>query len=139
MKKIIIAFTVGLLTACSSSVVEDTWLSQPKNIVVSAVGLGAAPESDAYSADQKTLMAIQASKVDAYASLVEKIYGLKINSATSVRSLVIEKSMVKTAVEGLIQAADVKEIRPIGESSYETTLQVEITPEFRSYILKHIQ
>lgn len=103
--------------------------------VIRSVGLGAEPMKDQFSPEQSQLLAIKASKMDAYRSLVEKVYGVKISSGVTVRSLSIENDTFKGKVEGLIQMAEVVEVRPIGGGSYETIMEVKLTPEFRQFVL----
>lgn len=104
---------------------------------VTAIGLGVLPNGDKYSKEQAHLLAVKASKIDAYRSLVEKIYGVKLSSSSSVRSLAIESDSFKAKVEGMIQMAEVEEVKSVMDGlAYETTMSVKLTPEFRSYVLK---
>ncbi|MDP2564363.1 LPP20 family lipoprotein [Pseudoalteromonas marina] len=131
---LVIAFSV-VVAGCSVSTNVDFTDVDTSN-TVTAIGLGVLPQGDKYSEQQAHLLAVKASKIDAYRSLVEKIYGVKVSSSSTVRSLAIESDSFKAKVEGMIQMAEVEEVKSVMDGlAYETTMSVKLTPEFRSYVL----
>jgi hypothetical protein len=134
-KKIVVGLAIVFMGACSTHI---EFLPNDQLVnggVIRSVGLGAEPNNDTQSDDQHQLLAIKASKMDAYRSLIEKVYGVHVSSSVTVRSLSIENDTFKGKVEGLIQMAEVVEVRPIGGGSYETIMEVKLTPEFRQFVL----
>ena len=73
---------------------------------------------------QRRVLAIRASKIDAYRSLSEQIYGLYIDSSTTVGDLVVQSDIIQTRVEGIIYGAEIESIKPISDSTYEVTLSL---------------
>lgn len=74
---------------------------------------------------QRRLMAIRASKVDAYRNLTEKVYGQNINASTTVEEAVTIHDAIRAQVDGLIYGARLVSITPIGSDSYETRLEID--------------
>ncbi len=131
---LVLVFSV-IASGCSVSTNLDFSGADSSN-TVTAIGLGVLPKGDKYSEQQAHLLAVKASKIDAYRSLVEKIYGVKVSSSSTVRSLAIESDAFKAKVEGMIQMAEVEEVKSVMDGlAYETTMSVKLTPEFRSYVL----
>ena len=74
---------------------------------------------------QRRLMAIRASKLDAYRSLTEQVYGQQINASTTVEDMIIANDTMRAHVAGIVYGAKVVSINPIGDDSYETKLELE--------------
>lgn len=74
---------------------------------------------------QKRLMAIRASKLDAYRSLTEQVYGQQLDASTTVADMMIKSDSFRTKVEGVIYGAILVSISPVGEDTYETTLSLD--------------
>lgn len=74
---------------------------------------------------QRRLMAIRASKIDAYRNLTEKVYGQNINATTTVEDMVATNDAVRAHVEGVIYGARLVSITPVGNDSYVTRLELD--------------
>ena len=74
---------------------------------------------------QRRVMAIRASKLDAYRNLAEQVYGVFLESNSSMKDSAILSENVKGRVQGLLYGSKVEEINPIGKDSYETTLSLD--------------
>jgi hypothetical protein len=74
---------------------------------------------------QQRLMAIRASKLDAYRSLTEQVYGQHLDASTTVADMMVTSDTFRTRVEGVIYGARLVSITPIGEDTYETTLSLD--------------
>ena len=86
---------------------------------------------------QQRLMAIKASKLDAYRSLVEQVYGQYVNATGTMVDMSITDDHLKSRVEGVIYGARVVSITPVGEETYETKLalpQSTIDELVRNYL-----
>jgi hypothetical protein len=76
------------------------------------------------SVEEKRLMAINASKLEAYKSLAEQIYGQYLESRGTLSNQKFSDEEITSRVEGLIVGARVLSIKPISNDSYETVLEI---------------
>ena len=86
---------------------------------------------------QQRLMAIKASKLDAYRSLAEQVYGQYVNATGTMVDMSVTDDHLKSRVEGVIYGARVVSITPVGEETYETKLalpQSTIDELVRNYL-----
>ena len=74
---------------------------------------------------QQRLLAIRASKLDAYRSLAEQVYGLRMDSNVTVADMVVQSDTFRSRVEGVIYGATLVTIAPAGDDTYETTLTLD--------------
>lgn len=89
---------------------------------------------------QQRLMAIRASKLDAYRSLTEQVYGQQLDASTSVADMVIQSDSFRTRVEGIIYGARLESINPVGDDTYETTLVLDarVVADIRALYLEQL-
>jgi hypothetical protein len=76
---------------------------------------------------QQRLMAIRASKLDAYRALTEQVYGQQIDATSTVADMTVTSDSFRAKVEGVIYGAVLVSITPVGEDTYETTLSLDKT------------
>ena len=74
---------------------------------------------------QQRLLAIRASKLDAYRALTEQVYGQQLDATTTVADMVVMNDTFRTRVEGVVYGAVLVSITPVGEDTYETTLSLD--------------
>jgi hypothetical protein len=74
---------------------------------------------------QQRLLAIRASKLDAYRSLTEQVYGQQLDAATTVADMTVMSDTFRAKVEGVIYGATMVSITPVGEDTYETTMSLD--------------
>jgi hypothetical protein len=74
-------------------------------LTIEAVGKGVAPCGGACSVSQAKLMARRAAIIDGYRALAEKMYGIRINGRDTVKNMVLQSSVIRGYVEGLIRGA----------------------------------
>tara|TARA_B100000035_G_scaffold19773_1_gene15814 strand:+ start:167 stop:652 length:486 start_codon:yes stop_codon:yes gene_type:complete len=74
---------------------------------------------------QRRLMAIRASKLDAYRNLTEQVYGLYVESASQMGDLALRNESVRARVQGLVYGSRLVSITPLGGETYETKLALE--------------
>ena len=74
---------------------------------------------------QQRLLAIRASKLDAYRSLTEQVYGQQLDASTTVADMVVQNDTFRTRVEGVIYGAVLVSITPAGDDTYETTMSLD--------------
>jgi hypothetical protein len=76
-------------------------------------------------AAQQRLLAIRASKLDAYRALTEQVYGQHLDATTTVADMTVMNDNFRTRVEGVVYGAVLVSITPVGEDTYETTLSLD--------------
>jgi len=74
---------------------------------------------------QQRLMAIRASKLDAYRALTEQVYGQQIDATSTVADMTVTSDSFRAKVEGVIYGATLVSITPVGDDTYETTLSLD--------------
>lgn len=129
------ALALGLtsLTACksvnlSNVLLNDSNLVPPlveKRETITATGYAVVSVQSHRNPAQQRLMAIRASKLDAYRSLTEQVYGQQLDASSTVADMVVTNDTFRTRVEGVIYGAKLVSITPVGEDTYETTLSLD--------------
>lgn len=103
----------------------------PKERVrISAVGYGTESLYEAYTPGQRRLMAIRASKLDAYRSLAEQINGVKIEGNTTVGAMAVKSDSFRAKVNALVRGARVTSVTPMADNNYETVIEVFVDRDF---------
>ena len=74
---------------------------------------------------QRRLMAIRASKLDAYRNLAEQVYGLFVESSSQMAELALASESVRARVQGLVYGSRLVSISPVGIDTYETKLALD--------------
>lgn len=74
---------------------------------------------------QQRLLAIRASKLDAYRGLTEQVYGQYLDASTTIADMSVLSDTFRTQVEGVIYGAKVVSIAPVGDDTYETTMSLD--------------
>lgn len=116
------------LSGCSSLFnkhVEWETLTPETYPVISAVGYAPISVQKGASESSKMLMALKASKLDAYRELTEQVYGQKVDSGQSLASLVIQNMHLDSSVQGVIRGAKVVKSYPVGNDTYATELELD--------------
>lgn len=101
-----------------------------ERIRITAVGYGAEIAFEGMSTGQRRLMAIRASKLDAYRSLAEQLYGINIDSNTSVASLAAQNDSFRARVNATVRGARVISITPMADNNFETVMEVFVDRQF---------
>lgn len=103
-------------------------LAQPiieKRETITATGYAVVAVQNHKNPAQQRLMAIRASKLDAYRNLTEQVYGQQLDASSTVADMVVTNDTFRTKVEGVIYGARLVSITPVGEDTYETTLSLD--------------
>lgn len=89
---------------------------------------------------QQRLLAIRASKLDAYRSLTEQVYGQYLDSTSTVADMAVLSETFRAKVEGIVYGAVLVSITPVGDDTYETTLSLdrEVVNDLRLLYLGHL-
>jgi hypothetical protein len=118
--------SVNLAMANSDSEIKS--LSAPlveKRETITATGYAVVAVQNHKNQAQQRLMAIRASKLDAYRNLTEQVYGQQLDASSTVADMVVTNDTFRTKVEGVIYGARLVSITPVGEDTYETTLSLD--------------
>lgn len=136
-RSLVITLTVGFSGGCSMLVdkhVEWETIEPEFYPVLSAVGYAPITMQNGESDTQKMLMAMKASKLEAYRELAEQVYGQRIEGNQSVSNLVVENEMLKASVDGVIRGARVIKTYPVGEDTYATELELDMQKVYDIYL-----
>lgn len=117
------------LTACDNLVskhIEWETIEPESYPVLNAVGYAPIQAQIGLDPSSKRLMAIKASKLDAYRELAEQVYGQKVDGQQELANLVLTNNQLKTSVEGVIRGARVVKTYPVGEDTYATELELDM-------------
>jgi outer membrane protein FlgP len=127
---------ITVLTGCKSinlsmptlAPKETTAMTAPlveKRETITATGYAVVTIQNHKNPAQQRLMAIRASKLDAYRNLTEQVYGQQLDASSTVADMVVTNDTFRTKVEGVIYGARLVSITPVGEDTYETTLSLD--------------
>lgn len=123
-----------LMTSCTTAKAPPLAFLPHKTI--SAIGYGTAEKSDRYSRSQIKLMAMRASKMDAYRSLAEQLNGIQLRGQTSVENMEVTHDSYQVYLNAYLRGAKVKRTSPIGsdiyagDDTFETVVELDLTPRF---------
>jgi hypothetical protein len=111
-----------------------------KRETLTATGYAVISIQNHRTAAQQRLLAIRAAKLDAYRSLTEQVYGLRLDAAATVADMVVQNDTFRSRVEGVIYGATLVSITPSGDDTYETTLSLDkdVVQELRQLYLGQI-
>ena len=96
-----------------------------KRETITATGYAVVTVQNHKNPAQQRLMAIRASKLDAYRNLTEQVFGQQLDANSTVADMVVTNDTFRTKVEGVIYGARLVSITPVGEDTYETTLSLD--------------
>ena len=87
---------------------------------------------------QQRILSIRASKLDAYRTLLEQVYGQYLDANTTIAELIVKNDTFKARVQGVIYDARLVSISPVGNDTYETTLSLDksVVDDLRKLYLK---
>ena len=125
---------VIVLTGCKSVNLSTAKAAEQPNMLaplvekretLTATGYAVISVQNHRNPAQQRLMAIRASKLDAYRALTEQVYGQQIDATSTVADMTVTSDSFRAKVEGLIYGATLVSITPVGEDTYETTLSLD--------------
>ena len=89
-----------------------------------ATGVGVPPSG--VKGQEARIMAERAAKVDAIRNLTERIYGVQIDSATTIKDFVTERDEVKAEVEAFVNGAQVIDTRYLPDGSVQVDVSANL-------------
>lgn len=126
------------------TVIVNTVQQQPMKMpnypnVLRAVGYGAidTEKRAGINRAQKRLFAMRASKLDAYRSMAERVYGTSISGNTSVENFIIKDEKFRTFVDATIHGAKVISVDELHDGSIKTVVELVLPPEFHDCLTQN--
>ena len=129
LKITLLSTLVMLLASCTMTVDEyeeavvQSLISERNNIVATGYAVISVQPHD--NPAQQRILSIRASKLDAYRSLMEQVYGQYLDANTTVGELVVQSDTFRARVQGVIYGAYLVSITPVGEDTYEVTMSLD--------------
>jgi hypothetical protein len=115
---------------------QQTHVDPVAPLILRVVGYGAVnPKAKGMSKVQKRLMSIRASRLDAYRSMAERVYGTKISGSSTVRDLVVQSDSFRSYVDTFIHGARVISTDVLEDGSVETVLEMVVDAGFRNCLV----
>lgn len=133
----LVALSIAFLGGCSTIFdkhIEWETVTPESYPVLKAVGYAPVTSQQGESDTAKTLMAMRASKLDAYRELAEQVYGQRINGSQSLANLVVGNAQLHSSVEGVIRGARVVKSYPVGNDTYATELELDMQTVYAIYL-----
>jgi len=90
-------------------------------IVVGYASVTAQPSTDAA---ERRLMAARASRLDAYRSMAELVFGVHFGSESTADDSRLRNDNTRTRVSGHLRGVEIVSIQPLGNDTYQTTLRL---------------
>jgi len=98
---------------------------EPENFpVLRAIGYAPIEAQPGDSIEIKNIMAMRASKLDAYRELTEQVYGQQIQGNSEVKNLVSSDDKLRSKVSGVIRGAKIVKVYPVVRTGYEISARV---------------
>ena len=139
MRAIILLTLAGLgLAGCSNVFdkhVEYKYVEPNNYPILKAVGYAPISLQQGANKSQKQLMAIKASKLEAYRELTEQVYGQKITAGTSVAGAIAQNDYMESKVQGIIKGAQIIKTYSV-DDVYVTELELNMKRVHALYIGK---
>lgn len=112
----------------------------PKPKQIMATGYAVVSVQNHRNPSQQRLLAMRASKLEAYRALTEQVYGQQLDANTTVADMTLTSDGFRARVEGVIFGAELISITPRGDDLYETTLALErsVVDELRALYLAQL-
>ena len=118
---LVLSGCVTNMEAYNEAVIESV-VAKNKNFLATGYAVISVQKSD--NAAHQRLLSIRASKLDAYRSLIQQVYGQYLDSNTTVAEMVVQNDSFNAKVQGVIYGAKLVSIAPVGDDTYETTLSL---------------
>jgi hypothetical protein len=105
-------------------------------IVIRVTGYSAFEKTEDMTSEPKRLMALRASKLDAYRALAERIYGTSISGMSTVQDFVLKNDGFGTVVDSVIRGARVVSVSEKKGAGFETVLELLLPGNFQDCLNK---
>ncbi|WP_245763769.1 LPP20 family lipoprotein [Pseudoalteromonas denitrificans] len=127
-KPLIIICFILLLSGCANVFdkhIEYAYQEPDSYPILKAVGYAPISLQPGKNQQQKEILAIKASKLEAYRELAEQVYGQQITANASVRGMITTNDTLNSKVQGAVRGAKVIKSYAVGDS-YATELELDM-------------
>ena len=93
--------------------------------VITGVGYAPISTQPAATDEARRLLAIRASQLAAMRNLAEQLYGLRLQSASSMTGSTVRADSIRASVAGTVAGAKIVRITPKGDDTYETVVELQ--------------
>lgn len=126
-KRFILILLFNSIIACAPQ--QHTKTQHPAK-TLTAIGYGTFAPINNVSLQQRRLMSMRASRMDAYRNLAEQVNGIHINGQSSVADMVLKNDQYKTYINSFLQGAKVRSITEISSYTFETVIEIKLSKNF---------
>lgn len=117
-----------MLNGCSQMFdkhIEYQYQAPDNYPVLNAIGYAPISLQPGKTSAQKSIMAMKASKLEAYRELAEQVYGQKVDANTSIQGMVASNDTLKVRVQGVVRGAKVIKSYAVGDT-YATEVELDM-------------
>lgn len=135
MRTLLLILSLGLFAGCSTVFDREVqYESVPPDHfpVLRAVGYAPLAAQKADTDEQRMLMAMKASKLEALRELAEQVYGQKIDYKVTMQQAVMGNEKLRASLQGVIRGARVVKTYPVGEF-YATEMELDFKQVYDLY------
>jgi len=105
-------------------------------IVVRVTGYGAFEKAEDVASEPKRLLVLRASKLDAFRTLAERVYGTTVTGTSTVKDFVLRHDGFGTVVDTVVRGARVVSITEKKGKGFETVLELLLPGDFHDCLTK---
>lgn len=122
----------SIFIAPSSDDVE----SKREPILIRVTGYSAFDSEKDAKSESKRLLALRASKMDAYRALAERVYGLSISGQSVVKDFIMKEDHFSVELNSFIRGARVVSVNEKKDIGFETVLELLLPSDFNDCLNK---
>lgn len=100
--------------------------------IIRAIGYAPISAQPGTTPEIKNIMAMRASKIDAYRELAEQVFGHQVQGKTEIQNLVASDDKLRAKVNGVIRGARVVKTYPVGDT-YATEMELDMKLVYELY------
>lgn len=135
MRTFLLLLSLGLFAGCSTFFDREVQYEAvpPDHFpVLRAVGYAPLAAQKADTDEQRMLMAMKASKLEALRELAEQVYGQKIDYKVTMQQALMGNEKLRASLQGVIRGARVVKTYPVGEF-YATEMELDFKQVYDLY------
>lgn len=118
----------------NAALVSPDGAKKVDSVRVGATGYGAPPPKY-YPENQRRLMAMRASKIDAYRALAESINGLHIWGGTTIGDMVVQRDRYRVFIDSYVRGARIVSSTANDDGTYETIVELMVDDAFLASVI----
>ena len=102
---------------------------------VTATGYAPISLQPGQTEQHRVLLAMRASKLQAYQELAAVVHGQHLYGTTQVNDMIMQNDRFRAAVAGIVRGARVVKVYPVQDDTYATTLELDLTQVQRAWVV----